>query len=498
MQLRLSKSVKSLMQLTSANVAVKFLGLLMIAFYARYLSKEDLAIFPAYEMLAALSTILFGLGLQPTLIRELPALLQSDQEKARGMMFTGGAILLFGGAVFGLGVFLFAARVSTWIFKSVDYAHLLRIASLGFFFTAARNVAHYFLWAGARFEKLSLVQIVTALGRVVLAGGLVLAWGLPGLVWGLVLTDVITFAMSSWYLRDLILGVRVRWHPPGKLIRESLPFYLEGFLIYFRSQGDNWIVAAMLGPSVMSVFFIAKRLPQMFLMFLESLDKVVTSEIAKRQADTEEIRQYVRRTFLLNGHLVIPGVLLAIGLVPAFIIVVAGPAYTDAVVPCILLCLAQLILTLNIPLARGIFITRPPLTRVAMTVIETVALIISLVILAPPLGANGVALSRIPAGGAALLAAYFVLRRTLGLGLPWRQIGFSLLAALPMAALMLGLQVRNDSLFAVPAFAVLGVLLFLGIVSLTNSEVFYQTLNSILPFRLVDPLRWVWRKFISS
>lgn len=494
MQFRLTKSVKNLMQLTTANLAVKILGLLMIAFYTRYLTKEDLAIFPAYEMLAALAMIIFGLGLQPTLIRELPALLQSDREKARGMMYTGAAILISGGAVFGVAVFLLADTVSIWIFKSPDFAHLLRIASFGFFLTAARNVAHYYLWAGARFEKISIVQVVTAMGRVALAGGLVLAFGLPGLVWGLVLTDLITFLMSFWYLRDLVFGARVRWHPAGKLVKESLPFYLEGFLIYFRSQGDNWIVAAMLGPSVMAVFYVAKRLPQMLLMFLESLDKVVTSEIARRQADTEEIRLYIRRTFLLNGHLVIPGVLLLIGLVPAFIVVVAGKAYTDAVVPCILLCLAQLITTLNIPLARGIFITRPPLTRVALTVIESVALIISLFIFAPLLGATGVALSRLPAGGAALLAAYFVLRKTLGLGLPWRQIGLALSASLPMAALILGLQTRQDSLFAVPAFAGLGVLLFLGIVTMTNSEAFYQTLNSILPFRMDDPLRWVWRR----
>ncbi len=403
-------------------------------------------------------------------------------------------ILLTGGAVFTCGVLLRAEWLSEVIFKSPANAHLLRLAAFGFFAAVGRNVTNYFLWASARFDRISIIQSVSAVSRAVLASTLVITMGLPGLVIGLAATDVIAFLMSLWFLRDLLVGPRVTLHPFGPLIRESLPFYLEAFLIYFRSQGDNWIVATMLGPAAMSVFFVAKRLPQMLLMFLESLDKIITSEVSRRQTDDAEVERYIRRTFILNGYVVLPGVMLIASTVPAFIVLVAGRAYTAAILPCLILCAAQLVQVMNLPLARGIFVTSPPLTRVRLTVVESIALVAGLVVFAPPLAENGVALSRVVAGAAAMTAAFLVVKRTLGIGLPWHKVGLSLVAAAPMAALVLGLQTWRPEIYFVPLYALAGVLVFLLIVSATNSEAFYGTLNSILPFRVADPLRFLKRR----
>ncbi len=86
MSLRLGKTMRNVLQLTSANVAVKFIGLLMVAFYARYLTKE--AAWAPTRGSSALASVVFGLGIHPTLIRNIPPLLETDRAAARGLMYT--------------------------------------------------------------------------------------------------------------------------------------------------------------------------------------------------------------------------------------------------------------------------------------------------------------------------------------------------------------------------------------------------------------------------
>jgi len=350
MGFRFKKSVTSLLQLTSANVAVKFLSLLMIALFTRYLTKEELAILPVYEMLAALSGIFFGFGLQPTFIRLLPSKYSENPDEARGLIFSGGLLLVSGSLAFACGVFFLADWLSPILFREQDFAHLIRIFSLGFFFLSLKNVSNLVLWSKSRFDRISVIQITTAVGRTVFVGGLMLLWDVRGMTIGLVCNEILGAGLSLYFIRDILRGHRVPLFPMKGLLKQSFPFYFEGFLIYFRSQGDNWIVATMLGPSTMAIYFIAKRLPGMMMMFIESLDKVVTSEISKRKNNTPEMKSYIRRLFLLNSHVTLPGTIFVMGLVPLFILIVAGKAYMASVVPCLILCSVLPLQALQIPL----------------------------------------------------------------------------------------------------------------------------------------------------
>ena len=56
---------------------------------------------------------------------------------------------------------------------------------------------------------------------------------------------------------------------------------------------------------------------------------------------------------------------------------------------------------------------------------------------------------------------------------------------------MLGLQNWNSNIFATPAYAVAGVLVFLILVNIFNSKAYYEVLNTVLPFRLTDPIGWL-------
>ena len=488
MELGFGKSVKSLLQLTTANVAVKFLGVLMIILFTRYLTKEELAILPVYEMLVALSGIIFGFGLPPTFIRLLPAKYSENYDEARGLIFSGGLMLVAGSAVFACCVFFLSDWLSTILFKEHDFAHIIKIASLGFFFVSLKNVSHLVLWSLSRFDKISITHITTAVGRAVFVGGFLLLWGIEGMALGLVVNEILCAAVSIYFIRDILQGPRVPLYSAGDLLKRSLPFYFEGFLNYFRSQGDNWIVATMLGPSTMAIYFVAKRLPGIIQMFIQSLDKVVTSELSKRRNQPEELESYIQRLFLINSHIALPGTIFVMGLAPLFVLVVAGKAYMASVIPCLILCSVLPMQALLIPLGRGIFVIHPPMVRVIMTMIESTVLILSLFLLAPLLAENGIALSRVFAAATALILAQLVLRRTIGLGLPWGQAARSAAFSLVMAGTILGLQMWNSNLLATPAYALAGILVFLVLVHIFNSKAYYGVINTVLPFHLNDPL----------
>jgi O-antigen/teichoic acid export membrane protein len=491
MKLRLGRSVRNFLQLASANVGVRILGLFSLAFFTRYLSKDELVLLPVYDMLSALAPVVFSLGILPSVLRSLPGLIEHDPAQARGLIRTGNAITLAGSLLFAACVFLFAEPLAKAVFSKADYAYLLRITSLGYLAAALLNYTTYLQWANSDFAGISLVRVIAGIGRIVLGIGLLLLAGLRGLAWGLALNDALCFFVSLWFLRGTLkpgptVGVSARG-----LIRESLPFYFESFLMYFRAQGDNWIVATMLGTEAMAVYFVARRIPQILMLVMDSVDKIVTTAVARRTGDIDEVKSYLWRLHEVLAHTIVPGIMLLIALMPAVIIVIAGREYESASIPCMVLCGVLLVQTTQLPFARGIFVTLPPLTRVLQTVVETAVLIGCLFLLSRPFAEMGVSVSRLLAAVAAWLYSFLTLRRSMRMGIPWRQYVLSLTASLLMAGVVVTLFTLRANLLLVPVYALAGVFVFLIAVSATNSRMFYQTVNTVLPLRISDPVRFV-------
>ena len=400
-------------------MATKIAGLIAFGVFTRMLTKEDLAFLPVYGMLTTLSYVLFGFGLQPTILRHLPGQLESDHPAAGHLIRMSTRLLVFGTVIFSLGVFQAATPLATRLLGSEAQAPLLRLTAAGAFFFGGWHICHYVLWAASRFDKIAIVRAVAAIGRTILGVAGLLVGGITGLAVGLVVNDAVILLISIVYSRDLF---RIEAGPGpshASLLRESFPFYFESFLTYFRGQGDNWIVATTLGPAAMGIYFVAKRFPLMLSMFMESLDKVVTTQLSRQRHDSGSVGGSVNE---LLSHLVmiaIPGIFMIMGLLPVLIALVAGPGFEVAILPGIILCLMQLVKIIAVPVSRGVFVVRPPLTRVVITTIESGFLILSLFLLVPPLAEPGVAISRLIAALAMLVCSYIVLKKFSPTRFPW-------------------------------------------------------------------------------
>ena len=462
----------------------------VLAFYTRHLTKLELSLLPIYEMLGGMSTLFFGFGLLPSFIRSLPSLLKKDIDTARSIILTGAAIILTGTVFYSILVFLFSKDISILLFHSADYIDLVNIMAFACFVIGLKKVTYHLMWANSSFRQLSVLNVIQSIMNASITLGLFFILGLKGILLGFVLSDITYSIVALYLLKKVIFSTWWRFYPAKKLLKESWPFYFEGYLTYFRSQGDNWIVTTFLGPSSLVIYYIAKKIYNILLTMLESTDKVITSNFARYKDDSIVFQKQFFQSLAIICYAVSPMVFLVIGLSPSAILVLAGHGYMDAVLPSIILCFAILILFIRIPLGRAIFILMSPKYRLKITILESFCILFFLLVLTPFLREKGVALSRCIASIISGLYAYFLLSSLFSLKVFFKDILKTLIAPMSLACCLLVLQFINFKLILLPIYFLASVLLFLILVGIFYRDRFYRTINILLPFEIPDPLNW--------
>ena len=91
-----------------------------------------------------------------------------------------------------------------------------------------------------------------------------------------------------------------------------------------------------------------------------------------------------------------------------------------------------------------------------------------------------------------------LLRQALEFRFPTSQFFSSFSASLLMMAVVLGCHYTGWPWYVAPLYVFLGLAVFSVVVSLTNSRGFFETLNSVSPVRLVDPIRWLFQRRSNS
>lgn len=486
---KIKKSVVMVSHLVSADFLSKFIGIAVLAFYARYLSKDDLAVLPVYDMVGAMGAVVFSFGIFPTFVRTLPSLLSSDRAKARAIMVTGIAVIVPGLVCYSVVVAGLAEFISNAFFKEGRYAALIRIMAVGFFAVGVRTITDYLLWSSGRFSRMATVKVVQSLMNALVAAGLLLIWGLKGLVIGLVLRDVTAAALSVFFLGDILFTGPLIIDSPRKLIRESLPYYLESYVLYFKERGDTLIVATFLGPSLLAVYYIARRLYDALLTVFNSVDRVITAGLSGKRQSPAEVEAHLEKVLTAVSQLLLPFVMFCLGMVPLFIRLVAGPRYVAAIIPGAILCLALAVQFTWSPVGRAIFVLRPPMTRFKLSLVEATSLIVWLSALVPLLQVVGVAAARLLAALTIGVTAYVVAGRFVRVNGLGKAFLASAGASVLMGSVMLVGQVLQPKMELAPVFVFGGIVVFLIFTSIFNSGPFYSTLNAILPLKIVDPIR---------
>jgi len=496
MKLKIRKSLLNVMQLFSANAFVRILSILALAFYTRHLTKEELSLIPIYGMIGGMSILLTNFGILPTFVKLLPSLFKKDEEKARSLIRTGLILILPGVFIFSFFTFVFSRNISLLIFNKENYSVFINIMSIGFFCTGFRQIANYLFWSTARFEKQSLVITIEIITRIVLSITLVFVYGVIGLVIGFVFGSIISSFLSLHFLKDVIFKSNNKTYKMSKLLKESIPFYLESYLMYFRSQGDQLIVTSLLGVELLAVYYIARRIYDALITFFESLDKVVTENLSKERYNKKLFEEKIYKLFSLNAYLVIPLIFGIVGLTPFLINLLFGSSFQGAVVPSIILCFTLLVqFYWGITIGRSIFIFKSSTSRFKLTLVESVFLMLFLLIFTNVLSIVGIALARLLASIIAGVYGFLVIRKIINIKINIYSTLISFFSSTLLSAVLLIGQFINANYFYIPLYLAFGFLLFLILIHEKISSEYYSVLNSFLPINIQDPIEKVLKVF---
>jgi O-antigen/teichoic acid export membrane protein len=476
-----SAALRDVSKLLLGNVVAKALGTASLMLFARLLSKDQLAIFPAFLMLVGLANLFLSLGIYQYFLRTLPLLFQNDWQEARRLIATGATVIVGGTIPVVLVAIYFRLAVATYMFDDPRKSWIVIYAGVGSIPYAISKIVEFIMWARGQYTQTSIVQIAESVVRPVFTIILYAAMGYTGIVVGLVAAQFVIAALSVFYARDIFPGGIPARFPLRRLFLQSMPYYLESYLWYIRGDGDTLLVSVFMGPSFLAAYYVAKTLLTNLLVLWTSVDKVAAERLARSGYHDINFGDRVRQLHSVLSQVVAPGILLLVALAPYGIVLVAGPKYLSSATPAALLLMVGFVQFQTIALDRALFVAGSPMVRLTKTAIESGISLASALLLAHPLGLTGIALARVfgPCGGA--LYSLFMLGRRFAIRLPFRDLALTLAttAAPTLLIVLLAPSPKNSGAAIVygAISATIWLVLFFAISYFVNRAFFDLCLN---------------------
>lgn len=439
-------------RLIGANTVTRAVGIGALILYARTLAPGELAALPIFLLLGSFTTIPFNLGLYPTLLREIPRLLVSDEQQAVGMIRTVTVTIAGGVLLAGVSYALLSPVIAHVYLGQALNAPLILWMVPG---TVARGwdeVLTFVMRATRDVGLLTSKKLVSEIGQPLLAVALLPALGVRGLILGQTLGLVAGLGWGVYGLRRHLFR-RARAVPLAPLVRRSVPYYLEGLVFFVTQQGDQALVGAMMSPSALAAYYVARRIPDALGLILYSVEEIMGPTLSRAAVYG---REAVTRSFqvmtMLVGALVLPAGVLTATLAGVYVTLVGRASYFFLVPAIVLLALATLAqgcitVTSQVALALG-----HPKDRVKIT-LTFAALLLAGTVSTAHVSVTAVAASRAAAmAGAALVG--FLLTRELRPPMPWNDLARLILPTVVLGATMVGLQAIWSNPWLVPLFVV--------------------------------------------
>src|SRR5713101_474046 len=187
MPVTVGRVIRDVSRLLGANVLARAVGIAALVVYARILSPRDLGALPIFLVLGAFTIIPVNLGLFPTLMREVPVLLEGRRDEALGTLRV--VVLTVGGGVVAVALCYvpLAPAIARLFFHDAGAAPLIWWMVPGAVLRGLDEVLVYVLRSTREFEVLARKKLLSELAQPVAAVALLPTLGLRGLLLGMTL-----------------------------------------------------------------------------------------------------------------------------------------------------------------------------------------------------------------------------------------------------------------------------------------------------------------------
>ncbi len=471
--------------LTSATFGAQILGIFPFIFFTRMMTDLELSIFPAYFLLGNMSTLFFSFGVFPVLYRNIPSLRTTNLSAAYAMINTVLKLSIVNSFIFFVLSFFLAEKISFWIFDAEIYVTEIKILSVAAFFFGIDHALTYVFKSFERFSKFATTFFYFSLFKAIITVVFFIGFGLKGICVGLLLSKLFSVIVSVYYLRDIIWN-RAGNYPLMELLKESWPFYLEGYLIFIRSEGDNLVVITFLSAELLPIYYIAKKVYGIVNALYYSIYNVLTPRLSSYKNSILEFTTKANDILRISTTLLLPLIIFTVGSVPTLLILLAGNYYEAAIFPGMLLVLYSFfVYHFILPYGTAVLIYKSPVQRFLLNVVEAILLMLTLLIFTTPFQIVGIALARLLT--AVLVGGYLYLiihKKVTNIPFKGRALLFYFLLSSIAIIPMLYTQLNYAGILPFCCSTLFSGSIFLGMLYFFDHGNFFKEFNKISPFKI--------------
>jgi O-antigen/teichoic acid export membrane protein len=268
------------------RILSKGISLFLLPFYTYYLTPVDYGVMEILSLVIMLGGMLVGFGISSGLMRHYYAT-ENEQER-RELVGTALVFSILSAALIAAPAFFSADFVSRILLGSVNYAFLVKLAAMQFFFSLSADIGWVYLRAKKRstlYVTLTQIFLGVSLGLTVYLVA-VKKMGLTGVFWGnAVAAAVLWVVLIGMTLRDA--GLHFSTTNLLEMLRFGSPLILTWIAAYVLNYSDRFFLQRFSDLTTVGLYSLAYKFGfmvsmlgvQPFLLIWEAQ----AYEIAKRE-----------------------------------------------------------------------------------------------------------------------------------------------------------------------------------------------------------------------
>lgn len=293
-----NKTISGMIWKFAERIGSQLVTTIVSIILARILMPEDYGLISLITIFITLCDVFISSGFGNALIQKKDA----DEEDFSSVFYAslGISVILY-------FVLFFSAPFIAQFYENELIIVVLRVMGLRLPIAAVYSVQQAYVSRKMQFRKFFLATLI---GTVISGGvGIGMAYGGLG-VWALVGQN-----MTNVFVNMIVLFLAVSWRPKRifslKKIKSLLSYgwklLASGLLDTGYNELRGLIIGKMYSTSDLAFYDQGKKYPSLIANNINSsMNSVLLSAMAKRQADKEKVKQATRKSIRLSGYLLMP------------------------------------------------------------------------------------------------------------------------------------------------------------------------------------------------
>lgn len=277
-----------------------FVGLFVTLYIAQNVDIQTFAIFAIYIVITTIFMTFSFLGYETMLIRNILHW-QNTNQSNKIINYISYAIFsrLITSAILIIPILIYIYYINIFKFNN---EHFLLFSSfiIAGIFTSLTNANGLILKAFNRYIlSFSIMTLSSLIGRLV-AVYIFTIEGFNGFIVTLIMIPIISFVISFLYLKEYFSFKQIRYKYFFKF-KKNKYFIFSGYLNYFKSSIDQFLISIMLSVEILAVYNLAKKIEEIGQSIVEGFFDPMLQKIIKYKSNVKEAIEYKKKIYLIKN-----------------------------------------------------------------------------------------------------------------------------------------------------------------------------------------------------